>query len=196
MTAIDGQFTEIGGRIDRRLAELEGKIRTELDELDAQDHELAEGVETRIDGLRGEIAQAVAAQRQSIDADMRALRAQMTAVHKEFAETLARLMDEQIVKTIDARLQAVVEDLRGTIREEARLSDRRNNRNARANLVMALDRARKRSTWRPGSPDPAHHRPRHRHPRRWKRIRMRDCQGSRGPVRASRCGDLRLSPRS
>lgn len=122
LTAIDGQFAEIGGRIDRRLAELEGKIRTELDELDAQDHELAEGVETRIDTLRGEIAQAVAAQRQSIDADMRALRAQMTAVHKDFAENLARLMDEQIVKTIDSRLQAVVEDLRGTIREEARLS--------------------------------------------------------------------------
>ena len=122
LTAIDGQFTEIGGRFDRRLAELEGKIKTELDELDAQDHELAEGVETRIDGLRGEIAQAVAAQRQSIDADMRGLRAQMTAVHKEFAETLARLMDEQITKTIDARLQAVVEDLRETIREEVRLS--------------------------------------------------------------------------
>ena len=63
----------------------------------------------------------MAAQRQSIDADMRALRAQMTAVHKDFAETLARLMDEQIVKTIDARLQAVEEDLRGTIREEIRL---------------------------------------------------------------------------
>src|SRR5260370_21515265 len=122
LTAIDGQFTEIGGRFDRRLAELEGKIRTELDELDAQDHELAEGVEVRIDGLRGEIAQAVAAQRQNIDADMRVLRAQMTAVHKEFAENLARLMDEQIVKTIDARLQAGRGALRETIREEARLS--------------------------------------------------------------------------
>ncbi len=122
ITAIDGQFTEIGGRIDRRLAELEGQIRTELDELDAQDHELAEGVESRIDGLRDEIARALAAQRQGIDADMRGLRAQMTAVHKEFAETLARLMDEQISKTIDARLEAVTENLRGTIREEARLS--------------------------------------------------------------------------
>ena len=120
LTAIDGQFTEIGDRFDRRLTELEGKIKTELDELDAQDHELAEGVETRIDRLRGEMIQAVAAQRQSIDADMRALRAQMTAVHKEFAETLARLMDEQITKTIDARLQTVVEELRQTIREEVR----------------------------------------------------------------------------
>jgi hypothetical protein len=168
LTAIDGQFIEIGGRIDRRLTELEGKIRTELDELDAQDHELAEGVEARIDALRGEIAQAVAAQRQSIDADMRALRAQMTAVHKEFAETLARLMDEQIVKTIDARLEALAEDLRGTIREEARLSGKdqqiaelrervdNQERNVR-NLVMALGQSCVKAVEQAapsGSPDP------------------------------------------
>ena len=148
LTAIDGQFAEIGGRIDRRLAELEGQIRTELDELDAQDHELAEGVETRIDGLRGEIAEAVAAQRQSIDADMRGLRAQMTAVHKEFAETLARLMDEQIVKTIDARLGTVVEDLRGAIREEIRLSAEEQKSSVKAVEPVAPPAP-------PASPDPS-----------------------------------------
>jgi hypothetical protein len=122
LAAIDGRFSEIGGRIDRRLNELEGKIKAELDELDTQDHALAHGVETRIDGLRSEISEAVAAQRQSIDADMRGLREQMTVIHREFAGTLARLVDEQIHKTIDARLQAVQEDLRETIREEIRLS--------------------------------------------------------------------------
>src|ERR1035437_1737291 len=32
LTAIDGRFVEIGGQIDRRLAEPEGKIRRELDD--------------------------------------------------------------------------------------------------------------------------------------------------------------------
>jgi hypothetical protein len=122
LKAIDGRFTEIGGQIDRRLAELEVKVKIELGALDAQDHSLAEGVETRIGGLRGEIAEAVAAQRKSIDADMRGLRAQTTAIHKEFAETLARLVDEQIATTIATRLQAVEEDLRETVRQEIRLS--------------------------------------------------------------------------
>ena len=122
LKAIDGRFTELGGQIDRRLAELEVKVKTELGALDAQDHSLAAGVETRLDVLRGEIAEAVAAQRQSIDADMRGLRAQMTAIHKEFAETLARLVDEQIATTIATRLQAVEEELRETVREESRLS--------------------------------------------------------------------------
>jgi hypothetical protein len=122
LTAIDGRFTEIGGQIDRRLAELEGKIGIELDDLDVQDHALAEGVETRIDRLRGELTEAVAAQRQSIDADMRGLRAQMTAIHREFAGTLARLVDEQIAQTIAVRWKAVEEQLRETIREEIRVS--------------------------------------------------------------------------
>jgi hypothetical protein len=122
LTAIDGRFVEIGGQIDRRLAELEVKFRIELDDLDVQDHALAEGVETRIDRLRGELTEAIAAQRQSIDADMRGLRAQVTAIHREFAETLARLVDEQINQTIAARWQAVEEQLRETIREEIRAS--------------------------------------------------------------------------
>ena len=122
LKAIDGRFTELGGQIDRRLAELEVKVKIELGALDAQDHSLAAGVETRLDVLRGEITEAVAAQRQNIDAGMRGLRAQMTAIHKEFAETLARLVDEQIATTIATRLQAVEEELRETVREESRLS--------------------------------------------------------------------------
>src|ERR1017187_5454337 len=120
--AIDGRFTEIGGPIDRRLAELEVKVKIELGALDAQDHALAAGVETRLEGLRGEIGEAIATERRGIDADMRALRAQMAAVHKDFAGTLARLVDEQITKTVATRLQAMEEQLRETVREEARLS--------------------------------------------------------------------------
>ena len=120
--AIDGRFTEIGGQIDRRLGELEVKVKIELGALDAQDHALAAGVETRLEGLRGEIGDAIATERRSIDADMRTLRAQMAALHKEFAGTLARLVDEQITKAVATRLQAVEEQLRETVREEARLS--------------------------------------------------------------------------
>ena len=147
--------------------------------------------------------QAVAAQRQSIDADMRGLRAQMTAVHKEFAETLARLVDEQIVKTIDARLQAVVEDLRETIREEARLKRPTDRRTARARGQPGTQRAEPgdgAGTELPagGRPAAATRRPpapRHR-PAVEPASGCGTCPGSRGRVRASRCGGLRLSPLS
>ncbi len=122
--ALDGRFAELGSRIDRGLAELGSKIQGDLNFLDTQDHELAEGVEARLDGMRREIADSVAAQRQDIDAELRALRAQMTTVHKEFAETLARLVDEQIATTVNARLQSVAENLRETVREEIRLNSK------------------------------------------------------------------------
>ncbi len=122
--ALDGRFAELSGRIDRGLAELGAKIQGDLNFLDTQDHELAEGVETRMDGMRREIADAVAAQRQVVDAEMRGLRDQMTAVHKQFAETLARIVDEQIATTVTARLQTVEENLRETIREEIRVHDK------------------------------------------------------------------------
>ena len=121
-TAIDRRFTEIGGQIDRRIGELELRIKTELDALDAQDHAVATGTETRLDELRAEINEAFAKERQSIDGDMRGLRTQMAAIHKEFAETLARLVDEQIAKTVAVRLRAVAEELREGVREEIRLS--------------------------------------------------------------------------
>ena len=120
--AIDERFTEIGGEMDRRLAELEVKVKVELGALDAQDHALAASVETRLDGLRGEIGEAVARERHAIDGDMRTLRAQMAVIHKEFAETLARLVDEQIARTVATRLRAMEGQLRQTVREEARLS--------------------------------------------------------------------------
>lgn len=149
LTAIDGRFAEIGSQIDRRLAGLEVKVKIEFDALDAQDRSLAEGVETRLDGLRSELTEAVAAQRQGIDNDMRGMRAQMTEIHREFAETLARLVDEQIANSIAARWQAAEEQLRETIREETRLGGKEQQiaelrervesqeRNV-VNLVMAL----------------------------------------------------------
>ena len=108
LTVIDTRFTEIGGHIGQRLAELEAKVTLDLDAVTAQARSQA-----------------------------------------EFAQVLARRVDDQIATTIAARLQTVEERLRDTIREEIRLSSKdqqiaelrerveRQERNL-LNLVMAL----------------------------------------------------------
>jgi len=118
LAGINRRMVETGSQIDRRLVQLESRIQNELDALDDQDHALAEGVETRIEALRGEIAEAVAAQRQTIDSEMRTLRTQMTSLHKEFAETLGRFMDEQIAKTVDSKVKSMEQELVGAMRDE------------------------------------------------------------------------------
>jgi hypothetical protein len=108
LTVIDRRLSEIGGHIDRRLAEVESKVKVDLDMVTAQARSQA-----------------------------------------EFAQTLARLVDDQIATTIAVRWHEVEERLRHTIREEIRLSGRdqqiaelrerveRQERNL-LNLVMAL----------------------------------------------------------
>jgi hypothetical protein len=87
--------------------------------------------------------------RSQAEADMQSLREQMAAVHEDFAQTVARLVDDQIAATIAARWHASEGRLRETIREEIRLNNRdqqiaelrerveRQERNL-LNLVMAL----------------------------------------------------------
>ncbi len=121
LTAIDSRFTEIGGQIGRHLSELEDKIKRDLEtldarldaRLDAQDRSLSQAVEARIEALRGDV-----------DGEIRLLRSQMVELHKEFAETLGRLVDEQIERTIQSRLQSLQEQLREAFREETAAKDR------------------------------------------------------------------------
>ena len=123
LAGLSRRVAETGVQLDSRLVEMEVRIQRELDALDDQDHQLAEGVETRLDALRGEIAEAVATQRQTIETEVRTLRAQMASVHKEFAETLARFMDEQIAKTVETRMQTFEGQMRTAMREETKAAD-------------------------------------------------------------------------
>ena len=123
LTAMDGRFGEIGDQMERRLAELEAKFRSELEAAEARDQTSAQHLEgstqARVEALRGEFAGALEAQRLRSDSDLRVLRSQIMEVHKEFAETLARLVDQQIEHTITLRLQAIHEQVRETVREES-----------------------------------------------------------------------------
>ncbi|MEO8591805.1 MAG: hypothetical protein ABI759_00650 [Candidatus Solibacter sp.] len=140
LAGINRRVAETSSQIDRRLIELESRIQTELDALDEQDHALAEGVETRLDGLRGEIASAVDAQRQTIEAEMRTLRSQMATVQKEFAETIARFMDEQIARTVTARMQSMEQELRAAVREEVQAAGHGQQLTSLRDLMETQDR--------------------------------------------------------
>src|SRR5207237_1225573 len=50
--------------------------------------------------------------------DIRILRAEMTGLHRQFAESVARLVDEQIAKTLEARLDPMEKQLKEEIRQQ------------------------------------------------------------------------------
>jgi uncharacterized coiled-coil protein SlyX len=95
--AIDARVSELAARFDSSLAELEVKVKIQLDGLREHNRDLA----------------------QDFGAQMEALRGQMITLHKEFAETVSRLVEEQIEAGITARMEPIQQQLREMIREEA-----------------------------------------------------------------------------
>jgi len=81
--------------------------------VDARLREQAAQMEKRVTdeiaSLRGEMGQQLAATRQTAAAENDALRDEMTNLHGQFAESVARLVDEQITATVELRLAPVAE---------------------------------------------------------------------------------------
>jgi hypothetical protein len=95
--AINARISGLATQLDRGLTELEVKVKIQLDALREQDRSLA----------------------QEFGAQMDTLRCQIVLLHKEFAETVARLVEEQIEAGITARMEPIQQQLREMIREEA-----------------------------------------------------------------------------
>jgi hypothetical protein len=72
-----------------------------------------------IAGLRSEFSEQIAIARKRSEEENQVLRGQMTALHRQFAESLGRLVDEQIAATIEVRLAPLETELRNEIREQA-----------------------------------------------------------------------------
>ena len=93
---LDARINELTTRFDRQVAEVEVKAKIQCESLHARDRALA----------------------QELDAQMASFREHMIALHREFAETLSRLVEEQIEAGMAARLAPMEEQLRELVREE------------------------------------------------------------------------------
>jgi hypothetical protein len=107
---LPGQFNQklveaVVSVVDAKLREQEDRFEQRLNE--------------EIAGLRGEFSEQIAIARKRSEEENHVLRGQMTALHRQFAESLGRLVDEQIAATIDVRLAPLETELRQEIREQA-----------------------------------------------------------------------------
>lgn len=90
--------------------------------VDAKLREQADRFEQRLGeemaGLRAEFSEQIAIARQHSDEENQVLRGQMTTLHRQFAESLARL-DQQVAATMEVRLAPLETELRQEMREQA-----------------------------------------------------------------------------
>jgi hypothetical protein len=94
---LESRITQLTSHFERHIAEVEVKFKIQVESLHSRDRALA----------------------QELDAQMSAFRDHMIALHREFAETLSRLVEEQIDAGVTARLAPMEDHLRQAVREEA-----------------------------------------------------------------------------
>jgi hypothetical protein len=94
--ALDARITDLASQLERHLAEIEVKVKIQIEALHTRDRAIA----------------------QELDAQMSALREHMVALHREFAATLSDLVETQIEAGVNARLAPMEEQLRAAVREE------------------------------------------------------------------------------
>jgi hypothetical protein len=124
------RLNEIESRIDkaRQNHTLPGQFNQKVVEavvsvVDARLREQSERFERRLQeemaGLRAEFGEQISISRKHAEEENHVLRGQMTALHRQFAESLAKLVDEQIASTMEVRLAPVEMELREEIRTQA-----------------------------------------------------------------------------
>jgi hypothetical protein len=93
---LDVRINELATRFERQVAEVEVKAKIQVEALHARDRALT----------------------RELDTQLTAFREHMIALHREFAETLSRLVEEQIEAGVAARLAPMEQRLREVVREE------------------------------------------------------------------------------
>ncbi|HXA49976.1 MAG TPA: hypothetical protein VNV86_06725, partial [Candidatus Acidoferrum sp.] len=108
--ALPGQFNQ--KVVEAVVAVVDAKLREQADRFEQRlGEEMA--------GLRAEFSEQIAIARKRSEDENQVLRGQMTALHRQFAESLARLVDHQIAATMEVRLAPLETELRQEIREQA-----------------------------------------------------------------------------
>jgi len=108
--ALPGQFNQ--RMVEAVVAVVDNRLREQADRFERRlGEEMA--------ALRGELSEQVALSRKHSDEANELLRQQMTTLHRQFAESLAKLVDEQIAATLDLRLAPLEMQLRDEIRQQA-----------------------------------------------------------------------------
>jgi hypothetical protein len=91
--------------------------------VDAKLREQADRFEQRLGeemaSLRAEFSEQIAIARKHSEDENHVLRGQMTALHRQFVESLGQLVDQQVAATMEVRLTPLETELRQEIREQA-----------------------------------------------------------------------------
>jgi uncharacterized protein (UPF0335 family) len=107
VNALEARLKENSVEVERRLADLEAKIALELQTLHLQDQSIASGAQAWVDDTRLQFNEQVSAVRERVEKEVGALHGQVVSLNREFAEAVARIVDEQVGGTVKSQVDAL-----------------------------------------------------------------------------------------
>jgi hypothetical protein len=105
--ALDARLKEHAGQVERRITGLEAQIAVEVQALHRQDQSLASGAREWIEDAQRRFDEQLAAFHTSVEQDLSGLHGQMLSLHREFAEAVAGIVEEQVASRLAALEQAL-----------------------------------------------------------------------------------------
>jgi hypothetical protein len=96
IAALDARLHEQTGRTESRITELEARLAIGLKSLAQHDQTVSSGVATHLDNLRSELLGQIAELQRAAQEEREAVRGEFIAVHREFAEEVARAVEKRV----------------------------------------------------------------------------------------------------
>ena len=120
VNALEARLNEHAGQVERRLAELEGKVSLELRSVHEAMHSLASGAESRISEVQSHVNEQILAVRRFAEEDLGSLQKQTTSLYQELTGAVGRQVEEQVALQIDLRLPELELGMEGRLAETLR----------------------------------------------------------------------------
>lgn len=121
VNALDARLNEHAAGVEKRLAELDARLAVQFEALERQDRAIASGAQTRIEQAQAEFKRQVAAVGERAASDVAELRAEIVSVEREFAQAVARIVDERVQAQANAAASssaAAIEEKLAPVRAE------------------------------------------------------------------------------
>ena len=118
--SLEARLKEHAVQVERRFTDVEAKVAVELQSLDHQDQSIAAGAQTLLDETRREFTDQFVAVGRRVEQEVAALHGQVVSLHREFAEAVARIVEQQVAAAVQKQTEGLQQALEVKAAEAAR----------------------------------------------------------------------------
>jgi hypothetical protein len=115
VNALEARLREHAVQVERRLTDLDAKLAIELQSLHQEDRSIASGAQACVDETREQFSRRLVEARERLENDIGSLRGQVVSLNREFAEAVARIVEQQVAASVKGHADALGQKMGETL---------------------------------------------------------------------------------